>query len=330
MSTSPGPGDAANDEPVGVRGSASARGLVILRSQMTLATVLIVATLGSTATWLLGDNRQEFLATGIYFVLIPGLLAALVSLIPLSRNQTGMGLFRGTTIGILASAIVLREGFICVLIALPLVLPIAGLAVYSVRSIRRGRQLMIPLLLIGLSGEGIVFHPPTHIDVTRERTVEASWSQVDEIFQRPASLPTIEPLLLRAGFPTPIAVDGDTSRVGDRTVVRFDGGGRLELVLVERNQRSLTWEVVNDTTPIAGWLALRLVTVEWDDTEWDDASDRRADSTELRVAIRFERILAPAFYFDPIERWGVGEMGDVILDMMTRSLDVRPVHGDSP
>lgn len=325
MNTSSEPGDAVHDDgSVGVGGSGSAQGSVILRSQMTLATVLIVATLGSTATWLLGDSRQDFLATGIYFVLIPGFLAALVSVIPISRTQTGMGLFRGTTIGILASAIVLREGFICVLIALPLVLPIVGIAVYAVRSIRRGPQLMIPLLLIGLSGEGIVFRPPTNLEVTRQRTVQASRSEIDHSFHQPAFLPTVEPLVLRAGFPTPIAVDGRTARVGDRTTVRFDGGGRLDLVLAERNQRSLTWDVVDDTTPIAGWLALHRVTVTW-----KDGTGRRVDSTDLRVTIEFERLLAPALYFDPIERWGVGEMGEVILDMVTRNLEAPPVDGDS-
>ncbi len=310
------PPHATDDDHEGMEQPGLGRGLVVRRSQVTLATILIVATLGTTAMWLMGEDRERFLATGIYFVLVPGLLAALVSVIPISRNQTRLGVFQGTTIGILASAIVLREGFVCVLIALPLVLPIAGLVVYAVRSVRRGPQLMIPFLLVVLSGEGIVFHPSTNIDVVRERTVTASPSDIEAVFERPASAPAVEPLLLRAGFPRPTAVDGEASDVGDRVTVRFDSGGRLELELVERRRRSLTWVVVDDTSPVAGWLTLHRVEVAWDDSD-----DGPPDATDIQVALEFDRMLAPAFYFDPLERWGVGELGEVILDMVVGGLE---------
>lgn len=300
----------------------------IQSEQWTLFTVLIVATLGSIAVWMMAGDRRQFLSTGIYFVLVPGLLAALVSIVPFARHQTGLGIVRGTTIGILATAIVIREGFVCVVIALPLILPVVALTAWAFgKSKPRGPRYMIPIMLLGLSSEGIAYQPPTIIDVSRSRLVDATPTEIDEVLRGPAALSSIEPVLFRLPFPSPTAVDGQAARIGDRLVVTFDSGGRLELELVERSYRRSVWVVVGDTTPLADWMALRRVEMVWTgqdaDTEPADPEDaENADAaTEVGIEIEFDRALAPALYFDPVERWGVGEMAEVLLDMLVHNLD---------
>ncbi len=285
----------------------------IRRSQWTLFSILVVATFGSVAMWLMGSRRELFLASGIYFVLVPGLLAALVSIIPFGRNQTRTGVVRATTIGILASAIILREGFICVLLALPLIIPIVALAAWMFGPPDdRAPRYVIPILFLGLSAEGVVYQPPTTIEVTRSRIMEAAPGEIQTVFGGPARLPSIEPLLLRLPFPTPTTVDGRATAIGDRLTVHFSPGGRLEMELVEQRSTAMVWAVVDDTTPLADWMALHRIEITWTGT---------ASTTAVDVTIEFDRALAPAFYFDPLQRWGVGEMAEVMLDMVARNLD---------
>ena len=294
-------------------------------AQYRLSAAVLVATLGSTALWMLNSNRDSFLRTGIYFVLVPGLLAAFVAVVPFTRHQTGFGVARGTTIGILFSALFLREGFICVLVALPLIIPVVILvAVVSRRSDPdQGRNLrvIIPLALLGLSGEGVLYELPREVEVTESRLVEFSADELDAALSETAELPAIEPLFLRLPFPKPVSTygvisDGATenrsgSEIGDATFVVFDTGGHLEFTVTDRTDRSVRWAITDRATPMAEWMRFDDCLLTWTDTP---------EGLEVTVSITFERHLAPAVYFDPLERWGVGEMAEVLLDMVEHNL----------
>ena len=107
--------------------------------QWTLFSIIVIAMFGAIAAWTINGAGVDFWESGVYFILIPGSMAALLSIAPLRGGRTGYGVARGTTIAVLASAILLREGFICVLMALPLIIPIIALVAWAARPDDRSR-----------------------------------------------------------------------------------------------------------------------------------------------------------------------------------------------
>ena len=284
----------------------------IRAAQWRLFAFLVVTMFGATAAWAVGGDSGLW-QSGVYFIFIPGSMAALLAILPLPAGQTGYGVARGTTIAIFASAILVREGFICVLIALPLIIPVVALVAWSNRRIRQGGRaaLLAPLLLVGISAEGVAYELPDHVVVHEVRVLESTPEALDASLDQPAVLPDLEPLLFALPFPEPVAFTGIGSDVGDRRIVEFDAG-RLVLEVTERTEHSITWTIADNTTPLADWMTINDVRLTWQE---------RPEGLELRMAIDFDRELAPAIYFDPVERWGVGEMAEVLLDMIESNLD---------
>ena len=274
--------------------------------------ILLVAMFASIVVWVIGDRRTgdtQFLQTGIYFVAIPGTMAILLAMI---RPKSGaMGVSQGTTIAVLASAIVVREGFICVLLALPLIIPVVAIVAWIARKSKEERSqprfAVVPLLLLAMSGEGVAYELPTGAVAREQRTMNVSANQLEQSLSLAPEIPSIEPLLFALPFPKPVSVEVTGYAVGDRQIVAFDSGGELTLEITDRQPGRIEWAIVGNTTPVAGWMTLNTVEASWTGT---------GDSVELDVAIDFDRELNPAIYFDPLERWGVGELAEVLGDML--------------
>ncbi len=285
-------------------------------AQYQLAWFIAMAAIASISAWSLSSVGLS--ATGLLFIAIPATLAAIITLAPFSEDKTSFGVARGSTICILISAIVIREGFICVIIALPLIIPIISLVVWSVRRSRAGagHQLAwaLPLLVLGAAGEGVVYELPTNAVVVESRVIDFSATELDASLDGIAEIPEIEPLLFALPFPEPTAFTGTGADVGDIRTVEFgDGGsdGSLILEVVVRTGDTITWDIIDNTTPVAEWMTINSATATWVET---------AHGLEVTMEIDFDRALAPAFYFDPVERWGVGEMAEVLLDMLEHNI----------
>ncbi len=107
----------------------------IATGQWRLATFLIAAMVLSIGVWHFTAGIEY---TGILFIAVPTTMAALLALVP--RKTSTYGAFTGTMIAVLASSLLIREGFICVLMALPLIIPVALLASYSNRQLKESRS----------------------------------------------------------------------------------------------------------------------------------------------------------------------------------------------
>lgn len=285
------------------------------RAQLKLATILGVALAGSIlGHWALDNNFAE---TGIYFVAIPALMAIALTLIPIRGTEgAGFGTTRGTLIAILASALLVREGIICVIMAAPLIFLVIGLVRLANRSFghkkegRRQAAWAIPMMLIAGSADGVVYELPTAISVTETRVIDATADEFVASLGRQGQLPEIEPLLFALPFPAPTEFLGEGLGIGDTRTVIFGDAGSIDLTIDERTDNSITWTFTENTTPLAEWMIIHRATATWTDT---------AEGLAVTLTIDFDRALSPAFYFDPLQRWGVGEMAEVLLDMMAHN-----------
>ena len=269
---------------------------------------LVGITLALTAAVVLYrlTHRMGLNQTGAFFVGLPAVLAIVVALAPRATTIKGMT-FKALTLGLLLSGVVLGEGFVCIVMAAPLfyliAMPIAGLVERRrERGDPAGRTYLmvaVPVLLVGVEGVFDVTTLPVRNRVAATATVPAGAAEVEAAL---ASTPVFdEPLpafLRQAGFPRPLWADGEGLHVGAARAVVLsspEGPAPLHLRVVERDPNRVVFVVDADETPIAGWLSLRRSVVTWTETG--------AGSTRVRWELEFDRALAPAFYFAPLERY---------------------------
>jgi|GEM_PF-3507111 len=292
------------------------------RSQVYLAAVLSVATFASLVAW--ATLSSGLGTTGIYFIAIPGFTAAAIALLPARTPPGKIGPERTTLIILLATALVLREGFICVIMASPIVfLTVAVSTKATAERNRMNSVLLLPLLLVLGALEGTVYELPAQTAVVEERTIDVAPAQVDAMFDATnAIIPEIRPLLFTLPFPEPELFDGTAAEVGDRQTISFSEG-ELVLRVTERSTDSVHFEVMENTTPIDNWYQVQTVAVSWHSSGEDPAE------TDLRIEIDYRRNLAPALYFEPLGRFGLGEMAEVIADMIEVNAGTAEIKADS-
>lgn len=271
--------------------------------------------------------------TAALYVGVPTILAIGLALLPRSKSATGM-LLKGSTLAVLIACVVLPEGFLCLLFALPLVLVIAG-AVGKIIDWRNrknrpeGPTLMVialPLLLMSL--EGVVGTPfDSHDSVTSSITVEAPAGDVQAAVASTPRFDSELPSFLRLGFNRPVAATGSGIAVGDERTIDFAGGthddhplrlfgltgersvdhrSQMHLTVVESEPGRVVFAVVHDMTMLARWANLDRAVVTW--TAVDN------DTTRVSWRLEYERLIYPSAYFAPLQRFGMSQAAGYLLD----------------
>jgi len=244
--------------------------------------------------------------TGAFFVGLPALLAVTVALSPKAKTVTGMT-FKAVTFGLLLSGVLLGEGFVCIVMAAPLFY-LVSLPVAAAIQNRREREgppnrlyglVLVPVALLSLEGVFDATTLPVRNRVAATAVVRAGAAEVETALSSPPRFDTPLPgFIRRARFPRPLGAQGSGLEVGAPRHVLLSGSAGpapLDLRVVERGPNRVVFTVVGDQTPIAGWMSLRRAVVTWSETA--------ASATRVRWEIEFDRSLAPAFYFGPLERY---------------------------
>lgn len=275
-----------------------------------------------------------------FFIGVPTVLAITLALTPKAKSATGI-IVKGLTLALLLSGVVFFEGFVCVLMAAPLFY-LVGIAVgIPIDRARRRRKSqgrtysIIGVALLLLSVEGVTpatsFSQRESVEVTR--TVNAPTADVVRTL---ASTPTFDeslPFYLQLGFPRPVSASGSGLKVGDRRTIVFgkespmepmgasepggtsghhregplqDGGGVLELRIVQSEEGRVVFEPIHDATAFTHWIAWGRSVVEWERVG--------AISTQVTWTLRFKRRLSPAWYFGPWERYAARMAAGYLID----------------
>jgi hypothetical protein len=260
----------------------------------------------------LGQAEQS----ALMFIGLPTAMAMLIAHLPASKSATGM-IFKGITLFLLLLGILFIEGFICILMAAPLFYGIGfiiGIFADKARAQRefnkRFRIVVLPALVL-MSLEGITgalsFSRDEEVTVTRD--ISLSSGAARELLAKGPEFDLTElPGFLKLGFPAPRSIRGDGMETGDRWQIHFAGGegkpGDLTAEVMESDDLRFRVMKVSDTSHIAHWL-------EWREAEW--MISPTPQGSRVTLTMRYRRLLDPAWYFKPIERYGVRKAGEYFL-----------------
>jgi hypothetical protein len=307
-----------NDEPAGPEVTAPRR---LTAGQTRLIVVIVALAAASTAFHLLATTG--FRHSAAVFIGIPTLLALLVA--RSGRPATGTGVvMRVITLALLLSSIVFAEGMVCILLAAPIFYLVGFLVSETVFAIRDGLRkrkhrtfflLTLIILPTGIEGTMPGVEWNREESVTVSRIVPGAPAEVRAaLAARPGFAPALPPFL-RLGFPIPIATAGSGLALGDERTIVFahaHGGhverGTLAFRIAERDSQFIRFEPVSDDSYVIHWLTWRSSEVRW----------RAVSPTATRVdwTLRYRRRLDPAWYFKPLERYGVGVAAGYLIDAL--------------
>jgi len=290
--------------------------------------VLAVVNVAYRLVYLTGASRTAALYVGV-----PTLLAVGLALTPRRKSATGM-LLKGSTLALLIACVILPEGLICLLFALPLVALISVIVGGSIDWSRRRRRgqgptlmaVTLPLLLMSM--EGVVGTPfDSHDTVTASLTVAATPAQVAASVAATPRFDADLPPFLTVGFNRPRSATGSGLEVGATRAIDFTGGthddhplrlfglgghrsvdhhAEMHLRVVESGPGRVVFRVDHDGTMLSRWVRLDRAVVTWQAVG--------ASTTRVTWSLEYERLLYPTAYFAPLQRFGMDQAAGYLLD----------------
>ena len=282
------------------------------RAQWNLVAVILAVTFA--IMWYLITVAKHLEQTSALFIGIPAAIAIMVALAPRAKTVTG-AILKALTIGLLISGVLLREGFICILMAAPIFYVVGIIVGLSIDFARKKRATMTCLLLfafVPMSFEGTSqrWSFAREESVTVERVVAASSAEVEAALAQSPRVDGRLPLYLRLRFPRPVSARGAGLQTGDFRAIHFAGGegrpGDLVMQVAESEPGHIRFVALSDNSKIAHWLTWRSSEVRW------NAID--AGHTRVAWTLNFRRDLDPAWYFHPWERYAVGLAAEYLIE----------------
>ncbi len=276
-----------------------------VKSWIVICVVVAMASLGYR---ILDRNHLE--QSSLLFIGIPLFLSIALACAPKPKSATGV-IMKGITLALLLSGILLIEGVVCILMAAPLFYLVGGVIGHNVDRAKERKKLnscIVGVLLV-CSLEGVVdaLSFERAESVTVECEVELPIEEARELLIQGPQFDLDEiPAFFRLGFPLPQSVEG---RAGEK-VIHFAGGegepGDLVLRVEEQEGDMIKYTCVRDESHIAHWLDWKTIT--WSLREEGD------NGCVVQIEMKYDRLLDPAWYFKPLERYGVKLAGEYLVD----------------
>lgn len=288
--------------------------------------IFVAIAVASLAVRLLMNYR--FHETALLYVGIPFAIALALILLRSPSEDVGwkkkyLNKLIDAFIIMLGTSVVLFEGFVCVVMFMPIYLVVILLMFIidfatqhaNKHSHSRLSMHILPVLIVLSSLEGVVaplsFERDEHVVVTR--VVRASVAEIQHNLLQSMDLQKSRPWFLRL-FPMPYAIKAGSLSPGDVHEIHFRyyrwfvtnmHEGRMLLQISEASEKRIKTRILEDSSYIANYLRLKGTEVVL----------QKIDDSRTRVTLRvdFERTLDPYWYFAPVERYGIGKTAEFLI-----------------
>ena len=281
------------------------------------------------------DSR--FATTSFFYCLVPYIIGVILYIFvpqPKGWSRTkriGRHLL-ATLIVMLASSAILFEGFICVIIAAPIYILFALLAI-SISPHKADpdrfkksdvfRASFVPLAVIIVSVEGLTETTsfPREEAITRAQILNLTPEEVHANLAQPVHLDAKRSAFLSI-FPLPDRVDAPNFQQGAVHTAFFTyrrwgftnvHRGETQIRMKEVSPLFIETEVTEDTSYFSHYLKVHGTQIKM--------VPLADGTTQVSLTIRYRRTLDPAWYFGPMQRRAIGESADYLL---THIIGKRP------
>ena len=295
------------------------------RRMSTIAYLLIIGVMSLTIHLLfIGGLGQS----GVLYMLIPYSISLLITVVrPYGENKSTFSKYvshMATALMVfLATSVVLREGFVCVVFFFPIYFIIVSFAYLlssgSAEKPEGGdklRSVVIPILIMLASLEGttelITFERSSSVSISKVSSL--SVAQIKENLAMPFDLDKSRHWMLMI-FPMPYHIEAGSLNAGDihkvktryhRWFVTNTHEGEAELLIEQVGPQDIRTKLLSDTTYFSSYLALNGTHINFQSLETGE--------TKITLQIDFERKLDPAWYFQPVQELGVSKMAEFLID----------------
>jgi hypothetical protein len=291
-----------------------------IRYMLILGVVTMITRLGL-------DSR--FATTSFFYCLIPYLIGAILYVfIPQPKGwsrtkRIGRHLL-ATLIVMLASSAILFEGFICVIMAAPIYIFFALLAILMTphqadpERFKKSdvfRASFVPLAVIVVSVEGLTDTTsfPREEVITRTQVLNLTPKQIHANLARPIHLDAKRSAFLSI-FPLPERIEAPKFEQGATHTAYFTyrrwgftnvHKGETRIAMNTVKPLFVETEVTKDTSYFSHYLKIHGTQIKM--------LPQTDGSTQVSLTIRYRRTLDPAWYFGPMQRRAIGESAEYLL-----------------
>ena len=268
-------------------------------------------------------DKSALLYVGIPFLIALALMWVDRPKVDISWKRKFGNLVLVSLVVMLGSSVILFEGFLCVVMFMPIyfgVILLVFLIKYLAEYIRnrRSRQLfshVLPLILVFSAFEGT--HPQLSFDrqnqVILSQVVHASISEIRQQLVRPIHLQKDRDWFLEF-FPMPYKVDASSLEEGDyhqldfryhRWFVTNTHTGNMLLKIEQSDDSIIKLRFVEDTSYIANYLKLQSSELQLVPID--------GENTQVTLVVDYIRLLDPAWYFEPLQHYGISKSMEFFL-----------------
>jgi hypothetical protein len=266
--------------------------------------------------------------TAALYIGVPFILALGLSLTSRSKSALGATI-KGITIAMLLSAIVFREGYICILFASPLFYAVGALVAAPIDRARKQHKLRNKvqasvvatlIALLSLEGTTTVTSMPRENEVFVSKIVAANIGDIRDQLSATPRFDRERSVFLDI-FPYPQTICGQGLNVGDERKLNFVAykqiwwgkvSGDLVLKVSESTPQQITFSVVKDDSYLSHYL------------KWQSSivSLTPIDQTHTNVTwkLTYKRILDPSWYFGVMQRFAVKRVAEELIDNVATPL----------
>lgn len=270
----------------------------------------------------------QFHNSALLYVGIPFAIALLLILVrspseAVSWKKAYLNKLIDAFIIMLGSSIVLFEGFVCVVMFMPIYLLVILVTFISAAYVHKEKQkgrnslkvhvLPVLLLLSSFEGVGSQVSLQRYEQVSATRVVKSGIGDIKANLQKPIDLQTSRPWFLHL-FPMPYSIESGSLSAGDIHKIHFryhrwfvtnTHEGTMLLEMTEVGDKRIRTTFLQDTSYFSNYLVLKGTEILLEEI------DQR--QTRVTLRIDFERKLDPYWYFSPVERYGVAKTAEFLI-----------------
>ncbi len=285
--------------------------------------------IGASTLTARGLLDSGFANSSLLYLGLPFVISLMIHhFIGYAQKQSALGRYlnhlRNATVIMLASSALLFEGFICVLMFMPiyyLAITLGFIFTFlSARWDRRGKAGLgvyaMPLIVGLLSMEGVA--PSTSLprenSITHVAVVAASIDELKSNMARPITFEAPRNWFMSV-FPLPVRIKAGSLAAGDVHELDFVykrwfftnlHQGQMRLLIEHVGEREVRTRILENTSYLANYLKLEGTRVGF--------RDLGGGQTEVALTLNYSRLLDPAWYFGPLQDFAMKENAKYLIE----------------